>query len=84
LRASARRYHPTGAVLDDGQGCYGVIKTEHATTFSASNNTSDLSYTSACNVAVDLRGRSAHEFDTPSLISNEAIAQQRLHRCAFD
>jgi hypothetical protein len=43
------------ALVDYGQGFYGVIKTEHASTFAAANNTSDLTCTSGCDVAVDLR-----------------------------
>jgi hypothetical protein len=43
------------ALVNYGDGFYGVIKSEHAATFSAANNTSDLSCTSGCEVAVDLR-----------------------------
>jgi hypothetical protein len=43
------------ALVNYGDGFYGVIKSERATAFSAANNTSDLSCTSGCDVAVDLR-----------------------------
>jgi hypothetical protein len=43
------------ALVNYGEGFYGVIKSEHAATFSAANNTSDLSCASGCEVAVDLR-----------------------------
>ena len=42
------------SVVDYGQTVFGVIKTEHASTFSAANNTSDLSCTAGCDVAVNL------------------------------
>jgi hypothetical protein len=42
------------SVVEYGQSVFGVIKTEHATTFAAANNTSDLACTAGCNVAVNL------------------------------
>ena len=42
------------SLVDYGQSVFGVIKSEHATTFAAANNTSDLTCASGCNVAVNL------------------------------
>jgi hypothetical protein len=42
------------SLVDFGQSVFGVIKSEHATTFAVANNTSDLTCTSGCDVAVNL------------------------------
>jgi hypothetical protein len=48
------------ALVDYGQRAFGTIKSEHATSFSPANNTSDLQCDAGCNVAVQLTTEIVH------------------------
>lgn len=48
------------ALVDYGQRAFGIIKSEHVTSFSPANNTSDLQCDAGCNVAVQLTTEIVH------------------------